>query len=156
MYLNKKSKKQHSALTLKSFSIHTFCFPYYTISGSINGFKGPGSSIAPNTAKLVTRKRAMMISAKASLHCHQACFLCLISAKSSCKSSTLHCFNDPRRNMQSSSYSLIQRAPDSGGYSERDSDLRLDFLNCVYDSLSTMVSCRIFQVLKMSLYFDHI
>jgi len=49
--------------------------------------------------------------------------------------------------MQSSSYSLIQRAPDSGGYSERDSDLRLDFLNCVYDSLSTMVSWRIFQVL---------
>ena len=74
-------------------------------------------------------------------------FRCLISAKSSGKSTILHCFNDPSCDMQSSSYSLIQRAPDSGGYSERDSDLRLDFLNCVYDSLSTMVSWRIFQVL---------
>ena len=35
---------------------------------------------------------------------------------------------------------IIKRRPDAGGSSETDSDLRLDFLNCVYDSLLTMVT----------------
>jgi hypothetical protein len=35
---------------------------------------------------------------------------------------------------------MDQRVPDRGGGNEKDPEIRIDFVNCVYDSLSPMVN----------------